>query len=475
MRAPIVSAAGMRIGHGSVVRLNAGHVSLASSHFSDATTLTGTLIPSPEDGVLVVDGREIPVSEAPVIRSFAGANVAGLTLSELDLSRCLFVGARNLHLAKLGRNLTFSSSPSGLRAGRKPPFLWRWTTRRVLYEESLLRAGTARGSGWHAAAQEIPLPHTIRLHAPRHYLLQALKAQRDRYEQRYAVMIKDEALETATESASTLHEIDETEAAYVLLETAVALSTSAESDAANPDEERLRNEIEVARRQKEDDILAGDFGAALGARDRERELLRELSLAQLERFRLTHSAERLTIGEVEVRAAAAALTGELSSDPRETAPVDSEDGHGRTARDLAAVYRALRRAKEEERDAPGAADFYYGEMEMRRGDADRNTVDRFVLTAYWASSGYGLRASRALSWLLVLVFVVAVLLRELGTHRGTSLARTLVYAGQSAVPGLSPLSLSLNYLGQTMRVVMHVAGPLLLGLAIFSLRGRIQR
>ena len=35
---------------------------------------------------------------------------------------------------------------------------------------------------------------------------------------------------------------------------------------------------------------------------------------------------------------------------------------------LAAVYRELRKGREDAKDEPGAADFYYGEMEMRRHD-----------------------------------------------------------------------------------------------------------
>jgi hypothetical protein len=33
--------------------------------------------------------------------------------------------------------------------------------------------------------------------------------------------------------------------------------------------------------------------------------------------------------------------------------------------DIAGLYRALRKGREDARDEPGAADFYYGEMEMR--------------------------------------------------------------------------------------------------------------
>jgi hypothetical protein len=35
---------------------------------------------------------------------------------------------------------------------------------------------------------------------------------------------------------------------------------------------------------------------------------------------------------------------------------------------VAPLYRALRKAQEDAKDEPGAADFYYGEMEMRRQD-----------------------------------------------------------------------------------------------------------
>ena len=33
---------------------------------------------------------------------------------------------------------------------------------------------------------------------------------------------------------------------------------------------------------------------------------------------------------------------------------------------IAGLYRELRKGREDAKDEPGAADFYYGEMEMRR-------------------------------------------------------------------------------------------------------------
>ncbi|MET8894797.1 pentapeptide repeat-containing protein [Streptomyces albogriseolus] len=68
---------------------------------------------------------------------------------------------------------------------------------------------------------------------------------------------------------------------------------------------------------------------------------------------------------------------------------------------LAPVYRQLRKALEDGRNEPGAADFYYGEMEMRRHGDSSSRGERTLLWLYWALSGYGLRATRALTWLLL--------------------------------------------------------------------------
>ncbi|MEU4968475.1 pentapeptide repeat-containing protein [Streptomyces smyrnaeus] len=82
---------------------------------------------------------------------------------------------------------------------------------------------------------------------------------------------------------------------------------------------------------------------------------------------------------------------------------------------LAPVYRALRKSFEDSKNEPGAADFYYGEMEMRRHDRTGTTrAERGLLHGYWALSGYGLRASRALGWLAAAMLVTILLLMGLG-------------------------------------------------------------
>lgn len=61
---------------------------------------------------------------------------------------------------------------------------------------------------------------------------------------------------------------------------------------------------------------------------------------------------------------------------------------------LASIYRALRKAQEDNKNEPGAADFYYGEMEMRRHPAAETPeaaksrgAERFILYLYWLISG----------------------------------------------------------------------------------------
>ncbi|MCL7382121.1 pentapeptide repeat-containing protein [Streptomyces sp. 35G-GA-8] len=82
---------------------------------------------------------------------------------------------------------------------------------------------------------------------------------------------------------------------------------------------------------------------------------------------------------------------------------------------LEPVYRALRKAFEDSKNEPGAADFYYGEMEMRRHDRTGTTrAERGLLHGYWLLSGYGLRASRALGWLATTMLITIVLLMSFG-------------------------------------------------------------
>ena len=84
------------------------------------------------------------------------------------------------------------------------------------------------------------------------------------------------------------------------------------------------------------------------------------------------------------------------------------------ALDIATIYRDLRRGLETSKNEPGAADFYYGEMEMRRRSTDTPWAERFLLWLYWAVSGYGLRALRAFGMVAVVIAGAGVIFSTVG-------------------------------------------------------------
>lgn len=176
---------------------------------------------------------------------------------------------------------------------------------------------------------------------------------------------------------------------------------------------------------------------------------------------------------------------------------------------VAALYRALRLALESRGDAPGAADFYYGEMEMRRHDLTKPRAERVLVSAYWLLSGYGLRATRAVTWLfLAMIATVAALVlwgqpsqTPTPTTAGTIGEHTLTLHTLPAHPVLTiPLSqrFTRGRIGQAVPVVLDAAlfrntdqnltpvgtyidmaarllEPTLLALAILAVRGRVKR
>jgi uncharacterized protein YjbI with pentapeptide repeats len=139
---------------------------------------------------------------------------------------------------------------------------------------------------------------------------------------------------------------------------------------------------------------------------------------------------------------------------------------------LAKVYRALRKGREDEGNAPGAGDFYYGEMEMRRhGGGSR--PERVVIWLYWLLSGYGLRASRALAALVITVIAFAVALYMFGLKSqdvGTALLQSV--EGATLRSGDRKL---LTPEGQGLQVALRLLGPLFFGLTLLALRGRVKR
>ncbi|GAA3857531.1 pentapeptide repeat-containing protein [Streptomyces sedi] len=178
--------------------------------------------------------------------------------------------------------------------------------------------------------------------------------------------------------------------------------------------------------------------------------------------------------------------------------------------DIAPLYRQLRKAFEDAKNEPGAADFYYGECEMRRHDhTGTPRVERGLLWGYWLLSGYGLRASRALGWLAVSMLATIVLLMAFGLPTSSPKQKatgTVPSSGGEVTltidkqPPQNPtgdrfsserfekaLSVTFNSVvfrssgqdltttGTYIEMTSRLLEPTLLALAVLALRGRIKR
>ncbi len=146
----------------------------------------------------------------------------------------------------------------------------------------------------------------------------------------------------------------------------------------------------------------------------------------------------------------------------------------RTPLQIANNYRALRKSLEDVGNYPDASDFYYGEMEMRRHGAVTKG-EALVLFAYWAASGYGLRASRALIALTVVILLAAVALTAWGFPMTVPYGRSILFATDSSISLLRAPTAKLTAGGQVIEICLRLVGPLLFGLALLALRGRVRR
>ncbi|MEU6254215.1 pentapeptide repeat-containing protein [Streptomyces sp. NPDC047043] len=151
---------------------------------------------------------------------------------------------------------------------------------------------------------------------------------------------------------------------------------------------------------------------------------------------------------------------------------------------LAPVYRALRKSFEDSKNEPGAADFYYGEMEMRRHAPEAPRAERSLLAAYWALSGYGLRATRALVWLLLAMTATVLAMTLWGIPAGHGHAKPVVSSGERLDQSLRVVMNSvifrtsgqnLTTAGTYIEMASRLTEPILLGLAVLAVRGRVKR
>jgi uncharacterized protein YjbI with pentapeptide repeats len=182
---------------------------------------------------------------------------------------------------------------------------------------------------------------------------------------------------------------------------------------------------------------------------------------------------------------------------------------------IAGIYRELRKGLEDAKNEPGAADFYYGEMEMRRlsGRKTANRAarqwpdetnssnmrpaepavkhdaqpaplfERALLQAYWAVSGYGLRASRALIIFALVVFSAAILFTNgtfavvTDTATAPQFHEALEFTARESIPllQLRQPKLHVQGPGTALDFLVRLSGPVLLGLFVLAIRGRIKR
>jgi hypothetical protein len=180
---------------------------------------------------------------------------------------------------------------------------------------------------------------------------------------------------------------------------------------------------------------------------------------------------------------------------------------------LAGLYRQLRKAQEDAKDEPGAADFYYGEMEMRRHARTTSAAERAIVWLYWLISGYGLRALRSLTMLVILGAIVTTVLIGWGLASATSAQRltgtvaatpdnpTRINATLlAAKPRLPPIgqrwtgqrtrtalqvtlesivfrstNQPLTTTGTWITIAARILGPVLLVLTLLAVRNRVRR
>jgi hypothetical protein len=167
---------------------------------------------------------------------------------------------------------------------------------------------------------------------------------------------------------------------------------------------------------------------------------------------------------------------------RRRAPEKPNDGNALNPEQLAGLYRALRKAREDNNDQAGAGDFYYGEMAMRlrasvpAGPGSLSVwVERLVIGGYWLIAGYGMKASRSLLVLVVTIALAAELLTRYGFQSTATFGCSLLFATQSSLEPIHPPEASLSAFGEVVQLALRLTGPILVGLTILALRSRIKR
>jgi len=114
---------------------------------------------------------------------------------------------------------------------------------------------------------------------------------------------------------------------------------------------------------------------------------------------------------------------------------------------------------------------------MRRLAAGRDSTERLALTGYWLFSGYALRVWRALV-AFACVLIIFTGLFTLWGFQGRPPTLIGVFADVAKLSvGFDDQSrpLALSVTGDLLEVLLRITGPVLLGLAVLSVRGRLKR
>jgi hypothetical protein len=145
---------------------------------------------------------------------------------------------------------------------------------------------------------------------------------------------------------------------------------------------------------------------------------------------------------------------------------------------IAALYRSLRKAFEDGKNEAGAGDFYYGEMEARRHSEVTPLAERWTLAAYWALSGYGQRAVRAVLAIIVLVAAVSTLLFTVGLSGDHVWSWGRVDQSVRIALGavvFRDAGQTLTSAGAWTVMIARFVGPVLLALGVLAVRARVKR
>ena len=106
-------------------------------------------------------------------------------------------------------------------------------------------------------------------------------------------------------------------------------------------------------------------------------------------------------------------------------------------------------------------------MEMRRHDLDRSCGERNLLALYWALSDYGLRATRALAWLLLAMGTTVLFMvlwglpaliqqpRSVGRLTGDTVTLTTTTPGPTNLTGPLAQRATGSRTGQALLVVVN--------------------